>query len=316
MDPRRLVAFILLLLLTRYAHGLRACQIAEEHQRENQPKPLAPAPTPPPGVSSEGTRLPDFTGRTLEVLIGSASQPPMEELVAMFMADTGATVEVHFAGSGELLAKLKMTERGDIYFPGSSDYLEMAKQEGLVDPSSEVIVAYLLPAINVPRGNPKGIKTLADLAKPGIKVGIARPDTVCVGLYAVEVLEKAGLSDAVKPNIITFAESCAKTAQIVSTASVDAVLGWEVFEHWEPDRIETIWLEPSEIPRIGYLPAARTVVCKDPELTDAFLQYLVSDAGQSVFRKWHYFTSSEDARQHTRADTPVGGEWPLPDSWN
>ena len=61
------------------------------------------------------------------------------------------------------------------------------------------IISYLVPAILVPAGNPGNIQTLADLAKPGVEIGIGNPETVCVGLYAYEILEYNGLLEAVEP---------------------------------------------------------------------------------------------------------------------
>lgn len=256
-----------------------------------------------------------FEGRTLVVFVGSASQPPTAKAVARFMAETGARVEMHVGGSGEMLARMTLSSVGDIYFPGSSDYMEIAKREGLVDPATETIVACLVPAITVPSGNPAGIETLEDLARPGVRVAIARPDAVCVGLYAVEVLERAGLASAVRPNIVTYTESCAKTAQVVALGQVDAALGWEVFEHWDPQRIRTILLPPERVPRIGFLPAAITTTCRDHDLARAFLAFLVSEEGQAIYAAWKYLTTIEAARRLTRPDAPVGGEWRLPEGW-
>ncbi len=256
-----------------------------------------------------------FSGRKIELFVGSASQPPMELAAEVFEQQTGASVDLHFGGSGAMLSQMKLAQRGDIYFPGSSDYIEIAKREGLVDPASETIVAYLIPAINVPKGNPKGIQSLEDLARPGMRVGIARPDTVCVGLYAVEVMEKAGLSGSIRPNIVTHTESCAKTAQIIALGQVDAVLGWRVFQYWEPDKIETILLPAKQVSRIGLLPAAIGIHVQDRELAEAFLAFLTSSEGQAIFRKWNYLTTPEQAREFAHPDTSIGGEWPLPKDW-
>ncbi len=167
---------------------------------------------PPSGGRQEPTGTPagqlPFQGRSIEGFVGSASKPPTEEAAKVFEERTGAQVILHYGGSGAMLSQMKLTQRGDLYFPGSSDYMELAKREGLVRPETERAIVYLIPAINVPKGNPKDIQSLLDLAKPDVRVGIARPDTVCVGLYAAEVLERAGISQKVKPNIVTNAESC------------------------------------------------------------------------------------------------------------
>lgn len=251
----------------------------------------------------------------LELFVGSASKPATEEIAKLFEQKTGAKAVLHFGGSGKMLADMKLSQRGDLYFPGSSDYMELAKRQKLVLPETEARVVYLIPAINVPAGNPKGIRGLADLARPGVRLGVARPDTVCVGLYAVEVLERAALASRVKPNIITYAESCEKTADLVGLGTVDAVLGWRVFHYWRPDKIETVLLEPGQVPRIGYIPIAKSAFCKHHELATQFIELLLSDEGKEIFRAWHYLTSEAEARTFCAGDTPVGGEWQLPKDW-
>ena len=256
-----------------------------------------------------------FTGRTIEIFVGSASKPATEEAALLFEQQTGAKVMLHFGGSGQMLSQIKLARRGDIYFPGSSDYMELAKREGLALADSEHRVVYLVPAINVPKGNPKNIGSMADLSRPDVRVGIARPDAVCVGLYAVEVLAKAGLEEQVRPRIVTQAESCEKTAQLVALGSVDAVIGWRVFQYWDPDKIESILLPPKQVSRIGYIPIAMTPFVKDDELAQAFIDFLVSEPGKDVFRRWHYLTDIEEALSFALPETPVGGEWTLPEGW-
>ncbi|MEP0844108.1 MAG: substrate-binding domain-containing protein [Phycisphaerae bacterium] len=278
----------------------------------DQPQPESAHPA---SASSQPHTSSSSPGPTLEVFVGSATKPPVEEAAQAYEKLTGARVLLHIGGSGKMLAEMKLARRGDVYFPGSSDFMELAKREHLVVPETERRVAYLIPAINVPGGNPKGIKELGDLARPGVRLGIARPDSVCVGLYGVEVLERSGLAARVKPNIVTHAESCEKTAQLVALGSVDAVLGWEVFHHWQPDKIETVFLKPSEVPRIGYLPIAVSVFCKQKDEAVRFIDYLVDGEGKASFRRWHYLTTAEQARKHALPDTPVGGEWTLPEGW-
>jgi molybdate transport system substrate-binding protein len=256
-----------------------------------------------------------LAGRSIELFVGSASKPATEEAARLFEEKTGAKLVLHFGGSGQMLAQIKLAQRGDLYFPGSSDYMALAQREGLVEPDTERRVVYLIPAINVPKGNPKGIRTLEDLARPGVRVGIARPDAVCVGLYGVEVMEKAGLAKQIRPNIVTQAESCEKTAQLVALGSVDAVLGWRVFQYWDPDKIETVLLPPERVSRIGYIPIAMIRYVQDRELARAFIDFLGGEEGKAIFRRWHYLVDLEEARQFARPDTPVGGEWRLPEGW-
>jgi molybdate transport system substrate-binding protein len=256
-----------------------------------------------------------FAGKTIEVFVGTASKPPTELAAQQFKEKTGANVELHFGGSGKILSEMKLAERGDLYFPGSSDYMEKAKTMGLVDEATEKRVVYLIPAINVPKDSTKNITSLADLAQPGLRLAIARPDSVCVGLYGVEVLEKAGLADKVRPNIVSYAESCEKTATLISLGTVDAVLGWDVFEHWDPEHIRSVRLAKEQIPRIGYIPIAIAKFAKQREVAQAFIDFLISEEGKLIYKKWSYLTSEAEARQFTLPTTPVGGQWSLPATW-
>ncbi len=263
-----------------------------------------------------------FTGEALssekgvlEIFVGSASKPPTEEAARRFRERTGITVNLHFGGSGKMLSEMKLSERGDLYFPGSSDFMEIAKREKQVLPETESIVVHLIPAINVPRGNPKGIHSLEDLARPGMRIGIARPDTVCVGLYAAEILEKGGLTRSVQKNIKTHAPSCAKTAQLISLNLVDAIIGWRVFTYWNPDKIETILLRPDQIPRIGYIPIAISSFCRDRVRAQSFVDFVLSDEGRRIYRKWNYLVTEKEARRFVLPGCPVGGIWELPKSW-
>ena len=189
------------------------------------------------------------TPKELMIFAGAASKPAAEEAIRSFQRESRIPVDVVFGGSGFVLTQMKLAKKGDLYFPGSSDFMEKAKVEGLVLPETERVVTYLIPAINVQRGNPKGIHSLKDLIKPGIRVAIANPEQVCVGTYAVEIVEK-NLSPSEKrrfrENLVSHTESCEKTGNVISLKAVDAVLGWRVFQYWDPERIKTIYLKPDE----------------------------------------------------------------------
>ena len=252
------------------------------------------------------------------VFAGAASKPATEEGVQIFKEISGIPVDVVFGGSGFVLSQMKLTKRGDLYFPGSSDFMELAKKEGLVFPESEKILVYLIPAINVQKGNPKKIYSLKDLTRNGIRAAIANPEMVCVGTYAVEIAEKNLTlieKQKFKKNLVNYTESCEKTANVISLKAVDAVLGWGVFQYWDPERIETIYLRPEEIPRIGYIPIALSKFTQDKVLAQKFIDFLFSPRGKAVFRKYHYLMDLKEARHLTRPDTPVGGEYVLPNEW-
>lgn len=254
----------------------------------------------------------------LLIFAGAAGKPPTEEAIHAFEKKTGVKVSITFGGSGFVLSQMTLAQRGDIYFPGSSDYMETAKKKGLVLPESERHVVFLVPAINVQKGNPQRITSLRDLTKPGIRVAIANPETVCVGLYAVEIIERnLSLQEkaAFRNNLVNYTESCEKTATAISLKAVDAVIGWGVFQYWDTDRIETIPLKKNEIPRIGYIPIAISKFTKNRALAQTFIDFIMSEEGRASFRKYHYFTTPEEAMAWVGEKKPVGGEYRVPQEW-
>lgn len=252
---------------------------------------------------------------TLTVFAGSASQPVMQELAREYRKQTGVDVELIFGGSGFVLNQMQLVGRGDIYMPGSSDFMTKAVQAGLVKKESIRTAAYLVPAINVKPGNPENIKSLADLSRPGLRIGIARPEQVCLGLYAIELLEHNELLESVVPNIVATFESCAKTASAIAIMDLDAVIGWREFQSWEPQRIESILIaHPEIIPRVGAIPIAVTTITKDPALANAFIDFVCSTQGKEFFQKRGYITSASEALKFA-PQARIGGEYKLPSSW-
>jgi len=264
------------------------------------------------GASSCGGDEPEQ--RSLTVFCGSANKPAMEEIAALYEQEKGVAVRLIFGGSGTLLSQIELSRSGEIYLPGSPDYAIIAERKGQVIPGSDRIVAYLVPAIVTPKGNPKKIERLEDLARPGVKVGIGNPETVCLGLYGIELLERNGLLDSVLANLVTFGASCSKTANLAAMSQVDAILGWRVFHFWNPERMDWVPIAPEQVPRISYVPIMIPVHTKSRELSEDFIDFVVSARGRAIYEKLGYLTDLEQAKR-LAPQASVGGEYRLPEAY-
>ncbi len=257
------------------------------------------------------------TSEGLLIYAGAINQPVIEDLVNGFERETGIKTKVVIGGSGFLLSQMIISKRADIYFPGSSDFMELAVEKKLVYPESVREVCYLVPSINVQKGNPKNIYQLKDLTKKGIKVAIANPEQVCVGLYGVEILENSFDNDQImlfKNNLVNYLGSCSKVAGAITLKSVDAVLGWRVFEHWN-NKIESIPLEEDEIARLGYIPISISKLTTNKDNAERFVNYVVSKEGKQHFEKYHYFSDVSQAHNYVGKEKPIGGSYKLPARW-
>jgi len=254
----------------------------------------------------------------LLIFAGAASKPPTEETAKAFEQKTGIKVDVIFGGSGYVLSQMKLAKQGDIYFPGSSDYMEKAKRDGDVLAETEQIIVYLVPAINVQKGNPHKIETLRDLTRPGLRVAIANPEGVCVGVYAVEIIESQFTPEgkaAFRNNLVNYTESCEKTATAISLKMADAVVGWRVFQYWNPERIETVPLPKEQILRIGYIPVAISTFSKNRAAAQSFIDFLSGPEGQAIFARYHYFATPDAAFAWLGERKPIGGEYIVSADW-
>jgi len=252
--------------------------------------------------------------KTITAFCGSASKPAMEEGAEVFEQKTGIKVYLNFSGSGTMLSQMKLSRSGDLYIPGSPDYMVKAEDEDIVEPESVKIISYLIPAILVQYGNPKNIQSLSDVARPGIEVGIANPESVSIGLYAYEILEYNNLLPEVGGNIVTYGESYSKIVSLVALKAVDAIIGWRVFSEWQPETIEVVYLKPEQIPRLAYIPGAVSTFTQDRDSAQRFLDFLVSPAGQEIFSKWGYIATESEARKFA-PNAEIGGEYELPKTY-
>lgn len=249
--------------------------------------------------------------KSLLFFCGSAVKVPMEEIVKAYERERGVKVLVNYGGSGNLLSQMELSKKGDVYLAGSPDYIGIGEKKELLVPGTDKKAAYLIPAIIVPKGNPGKVSSLNDLARPGVRVGLGNPETVCLGLYGIELLESNKLLAPVLKNVVVFAKSCEDAAMLAVLGKVDAILGWDVFASWNPKEVEWIKLPPDAIPRIAYVAIDVPASARDKASSQDFIDYVAGPQAKKIFEKWGYVTDEARARgfaPHAR----IGGEYKLP----
>lgn len=249
--------------------------------------------------------------RELLFFCGSAVRMPMDEIIKNYEKKTGAKVSVIYGASGTLLSQMEISRRGDVYLSGSPDYIIIGEKKKLLLEGTAKAVNYLIPAIIVPKGNPKNIRRLKDLCNPGVRFGMGNPETVCLGLYGVEILEKNKILGGALKNIAVFAKSCEDTATLAALGKVDVVLGWDVFASWNQDAVEWVKISPSEIPRISYTAIALPTFVSDKKLATDFINFVLSEESQKVFDRWGYISDLKEAKKHA-PKAQIGGEYKIP----
>ena len=162
--------------------------------------------------------------KTLTLLCGSSFVKPTEQLCSEFSAKTGIAVVTTLGGSEDFLPLVKAGQKGDILIT-HDPYLDyVANAKGLADHAH---VGFVSPVLAVQKGNPKGIKRIEDLSRPGLKVALSNPKYSTCGEMVFALLGKKGIEEAVMKNVgnrLTKGHPILGT--LVKTGAVDVVLMW------------------------------------------------------------------------------------------
>ncbi|RKY03152.1 molybdate ABC transporter substrate-binding protein [Candidatus Poribacteria bacterium] len=225
--------------------------------------------------------------KVLKLYCGGGLRPPVSEIIKLFEEETGIRVKPTYAGAGVLLTQIQLTRQGDLYMPGDELFIKRAEEKGLI--AERRVVAYFIPVILVRKGNPRGIEGLEDLARPGVKVGMGDPDACAIGGVALDILEKNGLREAVRKNVVYTSSTVIELANAVKLGMIDAAIVWNAtaaLYKGEAEAVEIPW-ERNVIARI---PIGILSFSKHKKEARKFLEFITSRRAKEVFRKHGYTT--------------------------
>jgi molybdate transport system substrate-binding protein len=163
--------------------------------------------------------------KSLNILTAAGLKEPFQEEVNLYKEKhPEVSLNVVYAGSGSLLIKLEKG-LGDLYIPASVSYMETAERKGLIDPKSVKIVAYHEPVLVVRKGIK--LKSVYDLAKLNIRLGIADPREAAIGKVSYEILKKAGLWKKLKDKIAVKTPTVNQLILYLKENQIDAAIVWK-----------------------------------------------------------------------------------------
>lgn len=76
----------------------------------------------------------------LHLYAGAGLREPVEVVVSAFEKQSGHRVTVEYGGSGQLLTRINLTRAGDLFLPGSADYVERLRAQGRVAFSAPLVL--------------------------------------------------------------------------------------------------------------------------------------------------------------------------------
>ena len=189
-------------------------------------------------------------------------------------ANPGVTVkEISYDGSAALVTQIQGGATPDVF--ASADTKNMDKLKDDVAGTRQEFATNTLQ-IAVAPGNPKGITSLADLAKPGVTVVLCAPEVPC-GSAAHTALDAAGVT--VTP--ASEEQSVTAVATKVASGDADAGLIYKTDVLASGGKLEGVDF-PEAAKAVNHYPIAALKEAKNPDAAAAFIALVVSPEGQKT----------------------------------
>ncbi|MBK8024304.1 MAG: molybdate ABC transporter substrate-binding protein [Chloroflexi bacterium] len=250
-------------------------------------------------------------GRTLVVFAASSLTDAFEEIGAGFAAaNPGVEVLFNFAGTSELVAQLSEGAPADIFASANPRQMQAVVDAGRIGAEPQTFAHNRLVLI-VPSDNPAGIETLHDVAAEGVQLVVAA-EGVPVRDYTDTMLERMAENvdygyayrELVLLNIVSEEPNVRQVAAKVALGEADA--GFVYVSDITPDiQDDVITIDiPDAFNTIASYPIAMTDNPTEAELAQAFVEYILSDAGQDVLEHWNFVSIREPEAEATPEATP------------
>ena len=160
----------------------------------------------------------------LIVYCAASLKAPVEALAKQYEQRFHTPVQLQFGASQSLLASIEISKNGDLYLPADDSYFATAAGQKLVE--TTIPIARQRCALMVAKGNPKGIKTMADLLRPEVRLALANPEAAAIGKLVRGALDKAAW-DALAEKAVVIAATVTEAANAVKADAADVTFIWD-----------------------------------------------------------------------------------------
>jgi ABC-type molybdate transport system substrate-binding protein len=210
---------------------------------------------------------------------GAMLRPAIDATIHKFEEREGVQVTLVYNGCGILVSQMRAGTRPDAYF--SCDRSFMAKVADLFLDSEDVSANRLM--ILVKPGNPLGVKDVASLSRPGLKVGLADPEKSAMGAITRNMLRQMGLADtlAKSKNVKVEPPTGDILVNSLLAGALDAVVVCRSNAVAAGDKVQRL---PIDVPEgLAIQPVALGKHAKYPQLTSRLVELLKSPQSRAKF---------------------------------
>jgi molybdate transport system substrate-binding protein len=237
--------------------------------------------------SSTTTTVSKITG-SIKVSDAASLTEAFQQIGADFTkANPSASVTFNPGSSGTLATQIEQTNGVGIDTFASADEVNMDKlvTANLIDGEPVVFAKNKLIIVTKP-GNPKNVKTLADLARLDV-VSLCGLTVPC-GKYAAQILNTAGVTIP-ETNVTRGLDVKATLAAV--TQDADAAIVYVTDAKTAGDTVTAVTIPDAEN-AIATYPIATLTASGNKETAQAFIDYVTSSKGQATLRSFGFLPPS------------------------
>ncbi len=256
--------------------------------------PAATTAAPEPASSPEAVAFPEAGGNVTVFAAASLTDSFTTIGEAITAQNPNVTFTFNFAGSQALVTQLTEGNPADVFASANNTQMKAAQEAGVIDGDSVVFTQNRL-ALIVPKDNPAGIASFADLSKDGVKLVVAAAD-VPVGNYGRQAVCKAGADtatygdgfvEAVQSNIVSEEDNVKAVASKVALGEADAGIVYTT-DVTEDIKADVVVIEiPAEVNIVAKYPIA-PVAGGNADLAAAFIAFVNGPEGQAILQKYGF----------------------------
>ena len=208
----------------------------------------------------------------MTVFAAASLQPAFDKIAAQLHVDA----TFNYAGTQTLAAQLAQGAEADVFASADQTHMKTLLDAGLIAGAPQVFAHNRLE-IAVAKGNPKGIHSLADLARPGLVVLLADP-SVPAGKYAQQALAKAKVTvhpASLEPQVTGVLSK-------VALGEADAGIVY-VSDVITSQKVQGVPIPDSQNVVADY-PIAALKNAQHNSTADAFIAFVLAPDGQSILK--------------------------------
>lgn len=242
--------------------------------------------------------------QTITVAAAISLKDALGKIAGQYTRQTGQTVEFTFGSSGQLASQIKNGAPVDLFISAANKQVDDLQKAGVLDAATRTVVAGNALVLIVPAGQETAPDSTAALTDPSITtVAIGEPKSVPAGQYAEQVLNNAGVYDALQEKLV-LGTNVRQVLDYVERGEVSAGFVYATDAKVSGEKVRVAFVvHPSRHEPIVY-PAGVVSASEKRAAAVQFLDYILSDDAQAILSEFGF----TPAPQPAQATQPVDDE--------